>query len=473
MSQPNSTRTPFDDDLVFDPNAPRHTQPLPVPNANTPNASAPTPMQNPGVPNVYVHGAPQSAPIPPQVMPNRVAPDDDFIPTRKLHPSTRGGFLVAGGALAVLVLSVVIGKLLPRTPNNTPTRIPTTPSSGTIVMAPPDENRDRVTTQSSRDVENRDSTGNKENANASITVLPEESDAPASTRDASSEENARGSAALPTDSSPRTIRSRRGYALDIPGGFRLKRSGRRTLWTHRDGTNLLVETASADGTPREGWEKLDRALSRKYGAKYRSHGIRETTVDGRNAAVWEFELDLPSGTVRKIDMAVHDGKRGFAVLGSAPAANFEAARGKIESAINSFRVNGNESDNTSSESSTRDSSAREYSRRDSSARVSSPDGSDVVGDISRAASDVAKSAAGSVASAARRQVAESGIGERVKSTVKSTLNGAVNRAVDGVAGGGSASRREPRASTRDRKIESPQPDSESESSVAPVRNEGY
>jgi hypothetical protein len=132
--------------------------------------------------------------------------------------------------------------------------------------------------------------------------------------------------------------SRRGYAITPPAGYRLQRTGRRTVWRGPNGEQILVETGSSNGTPREGWERLDKALARKYGNKYRNRGIRETTLGGKSAAVWEFEIDTPSGTQRKIDIAVHHQGRGYAVLGQAPAARFEEARPRIEAAIRSFEL---------------------------------------------------------------------------------------------------------------------------------------
>jgi hypothetical protein len=110
------------------------------------------------------------------------------------------------------------------------------------------------------------------------------------------------------------------------------------VWRGPNGEQILVETGSTNGTPREGWERLDKALSRKYGSKYRNRGIRETTMAGKSAAVWEFEIDTPSGTQRKIDIAVHHQGRGYAVLGQAPAERFEDARPRIEAAIRSFEL---------------------------------------------------------------------------------------------------------------------------------------
>src|SRR5690606_16359188 len=96
--------------------------------------------------------------------------------------------------------------------------------------------------------------------------------------------------------------SEKGYRITVPDGFSLRDEGRRTIWNGPDDSQLLVETVSSpEGSPREGWEQLDESLSRKYGSRYRSLGIRETTLAGRPAAVWEFEITEKGGeTIRKI-----------------------------------------------------------------------------------------------------------------------------------------------------------------------------
>jgi hypothetical protein len=112
------------------------------------------------------------------------------------------------------------------------------------------------------------------------------------------------------------------------------------MWQGPSGAELLVETTSSAGpSPRADWEKLDKSLARKYGSRYRSLGIRETTLAGLPAAVWEFELESKSGaTTRKIDVAVHKGGRGYAVMGSAPAGRFDEVKPQIEEALNSFSL---------------------------------------------------------------------------------------------------------------------------------------
>jgi hypothetical protein len=134
---------------------------------------------------------------------------------------------------------------------------------------------------------------------------------------------------------------RSDYEISPPPGFRLRQSGRRTIWQRDDGSQILVETGKAGaGSPRQGWEDLDRRLAKKYGNRYRSLGIRETTLAGHPAAVWEFELTGKNGqTQRKVDIAIKVNGRGYAVLGAAPADKFDRVRGDLESAINSFRVN--------------------------------------------------------------------------------------------------------------------------------------
>ena len=130
------------------------------------------------------------------------------------------------------------------------------------------------------------------------------------------------------------------YTIAPPSGWTRRRSGQRTTWSGPGSAQILVEVASdTAASPRADWEKLDRGFRKKYGRRYRSLGIRDTTLAGLPAAVWEFELDSKSGrTTRKIDNAVHSRGRGYAVLGSAPAERFEEVRPQIEEAIASFRL---------------------------------------------------------------------------------------------------------------------------------------
>lgn len=145
---------------------------------------------------------------------------------------------------------------------------------------------------------------------------------------------------------PRYIERKRSYSIRPPSGFEISQRGRRTVWQGPGKSQFLVEVGDANGeSPRASWEELERGLQRKYSSRYRSHGIRDTTVNGRDAAIWEFELQTPKGRVRKMDVAVHDGKNGYAVLGSAPAADFENYRPDFERAIRSLQIESNKGNN--------------------------------------------------------------------------------------------------------------------------------
>lgn len=134
------------------------------------------------------------------------------------------------------------------------------------------------------------------------------------------------------------VHPRTGYAISPPAGFKRQRTGRRTIWRGPGGAQLLVETTNAPGaSARADWERLDAALAKKYGRNYRSLGIRETELAGRPAAVWEFEISSKRGTTRKIDVAVHERGRGYAVLAEAPASRFDEMRPQLEAAIASFQ----------------------------------------------------------------------------------------------------------------------------------------
>ncbi len=164
----------------------------------------------------------------------------------------------------------------------------------------------------------------------------------------------------------------RGYAITPPPGWRLVQSGRRTIWRGPGGAQILVETATVGArSPRRDWEKMDAAFSRKYGKRYRSRGVSDTSLAGREAAAWEFDLETRSGTTRKLDVAVHHRGQGYAVLGSAPAGRFEQLRPQLEAALQSFELRRSEEgrEGASSQSSSRPS--RESSRRGTSSRSGS------------------------------------------------------------------------------------------------------
>ncbi|MDF2439486.1 MAG: eukaryotic-like serine/threonine-protein kinase [Abditibacteriota bacterium] len=147
-----------------------------------------------------------------------------------------------------------------------------------------------------------------------------------------------------------------GYTISPPAGFTRQRTGRRTIWRGPGGSQLLVETTTAPGSSaRADWERLSSSLAKKYGRNYRSLGIRDTTLAGRPAAVWEFEISSSRGTTRKIDVALHERGRGYAVLAEAPSTSFDELRPQLEAAISSFQppAPGSSSGSSASSSSSR------------------------------------------------------------------------------------------------------------------------
>ncbi|HEY0073945.1 MAG TPA: hypothetical protein VGB77_07585 [Abditibacteriaceae bacterium] len=131
-----------------------------------------------------------------------------------------------------------------------------------------------------------------------------------------------------------------GYELTPPPGFSLSQKGRRTIWNHKNGAQILVETGKAGaGSLRDGWLRLERDLKKRYGDRYKSLGITESQLAGQPAAVWEFELTGKDGiTRRKIDIGIQYEGRGYAVLGSAPKENFDKVFPEIRAALDSFKL---------------------------------------------------------------------------------------------------------------------------------------
>lgn len=469
--------TPFDNDLLHDPQAPRNTQPLSVPSppTQTPPASTPT-VQTPAVsqalplpptvqaPPVQQPVAPafiptpvvptsnfavNSRPLPPQVVSGNLSDDDDAAVTTpqsgaktgRLPTPTLIGLAMAGGALGVTLLSAFFYRSVPRPVVKglaTSTTI-TEPRSATAprVVPMPDgssgedqtdsdartsssaanraTNKTRGASNSSpRDDASDDSrasisvedgasdnainmdSARSDNADDDAATTPGQSDdAPArsnrsanisrsdnarrdsgeasgartSRNDASkSDSNRAESGKSGTSGRAEKVSASRGggYSITPPSGFRLIRKGRRTIWQGPGGAQILVETALAGNrSPRRDWERMDAALSKKYGARYRSRGISDTNLAGRAAAAWEFELDGPRGTTRKLDVAVHHRGRGYAVLGSAPAQNFESVRPQIEAAINSFQIEDAASSAPSPRRSRADAPSNDIARNDS------------------------------------------------------------------------------------------------------------
>lgn len=130
-----------------------------------------------------------------------------------------------------------------------------------------------------------------------------------------------------------------GYSVRPPAGFRLRRIGTRTSWQSADGSMLIETTEKPGPSARRGWERLDAAFIKKYGPRYRMLRLQDTLINGRPAAIWEFELTSRSGTVtRKMDVATVTGGRGYAALFAAPADRFETLRPQFEAALNSLQL---------------------------------------------------------------------------------------------------------------------------------------
>ena len=111
------------------------------------------------------------------------------------------------------------------------------------------------------------------------------------------------------------------------------------MWRGPHGAQLLVETTPSPGrSARGGWEELHTVLKRKYGARYRLHGIADTRLAGRPAATWDFDLDTPAGTRRKRDVAVLAAGRGYGILVSAPAEGFDGLRPQFDAVLRSFTL---------------------------------------------------------------------------------------------------------------------------------------
>jgi hypothetical protein len=448
MAANSGNRTPFDNDLIHDPTAPRQTQPLPPTPQNVSQGAA-TNTHDPSLPpgNWAPPFAPPARPtashLPPQVVPNRSNPTTGSLSsTRRVPVGVLAGLAAVGGAIGVIVLSSMFRSAAPR-PNvvgvitseeeqarQTQARQQTRPTpapkiiigepragSKTEIIVPDDADaptnantlvNDRPSDVASDDVTPNDTRSNdadsetvvrnpsppareRRTPNSAVAAVPDASEADLPVRstdndlsedvttsstsnsddqsdsagERSSTQGERLSQGARSDSSrnseraatARYVERRRAYSVEPPAGFTLSRRGRRTLWNGPQGTSFLVEVGPSQGTsPRQGWEDLERSLQKKYGRKYRSRGIRETTVDGRPAAIWEFELDTARGTVRKIDVAVHDRSNGYAVLATAPAERFEEWRPRFETAIRSLRIDsGKPSAKRNEESSTGDS----------------------------------------------------------------------------------------------------------------------
>lgn len=287
------------------------------------------------------------------------------LPRKMLPTGTLVGLAMVGGAFIVLALSTLFMRVVPRAqtksmppPISTGPRIVESPAQDSDVLTP-DEEADaarRTETGGSDETGNevvRAPSGSSSSGTVVIKESPDDTADDTTTDSDTSTDNSRSDLRQSRSTQGTTTRvdrddtdsrstsrdrfehSSTGYRIQPPSGFRLQKTGRRTVWSGPRGSQLLVETSNSPGrSPRADWEQLDKALAKKYGSRYRSHGISETTLAGRPAAVWEFEI----GDTRKVDVAVHHRGKGYAVLAEAPVGDFESMRLQLESAIRSFEL---------------------------------------------------------------------------------------------------------------------------------------
>ena len=345
--------TPFDEQINNDREA-RRAQPTHAP-IRIGASDPPTPVAPPNTP-ISPPATTNPTPVPPALA------DDDVpvLPKQKAPLPVVVGLAMIAGAICVIGASLGIRRMMqplkPVLPNSA-----TLPSGGTVVMEQPElVIKEPTAVPSGGSSVVTPNAGVPEPTEAipleEAEELPPEPK-PAS-RDSSRTEGRDDSRDEKRDEEKKEERKEkkpeetadvyppsdshrgRGYEITPPPGFRLRQSGRRTIWQRDDGTQILVETGKAGaGSPRAGWERLDRDLAKRYGDRYRSLGIREGTLGGHPAAIWEFELTGKDGiTRRKIDIGIKVGGRGYAVLGAAPKEKFSDVKRDIESAVGSFHV---------------------------------------------------------------------------------------------------------------------------------------
>jgi hypothetical protein len=258
----------------------------------------------------------------PQDSSNTVTPQNSVVRERTPLPIMIG-LAMALGAVCVAGGSLVMHRLLPQSQANHSTVVQGTPD-GDVLMDPnsvvqaPDTEENPVTPQETPAVE-IEAAPATEKADGSAASLTPKSEVPMS---------------------PSQPYSASTYEIAPPQGFTLQQAGRRTIWKHENGAQLLVETGKAGaGSLREGWQRLERDLQKRYGDGYKSLGISEGTLAGQPAAVWEFELTGKDGvTRRKIDIGIQHEGRGYALLGSAPREKFDAVFPQIRAALDSFKL---------------------------------------------------------------------------------------------------------------------------------------
>lgn len=335
---PDSEETPFDsqmnDDLHSRRAEPTHGPVRIGPSASPDNSPVATPSFAPA----------PATPLPPDTPPDM--PDKEGVPTPVMI-----ALAMALGAICVVGASIGMRHAIQPVKPIFPT-VTALPPRGDVVMQDPDtviKNPEPAAPSKSSTVPDEralsDATPSVEISELppitapSTTVKPRPSK-PDSDSQASSDSSAPENTKTPDTFPPAETHRGGSFEITPPPGFRLRQSGRRTIWQRDDGAQILVETGKAgDGSPRAGWQKLDRDLARRYGQHYRSLGIHDGTLAGEPAAIWEFELTGKDGvTRRKIDVGTKINGRGYAVLGAAPSDKFENVRGEIEQALASFRV---------------------------------------------------------------------------------------------------------------------------------------
>lgn len=388
------------------------------PNTNDdPNAIFPPPVTPPTFTPPASTSPTSTPPVvasPLTAQPSANLPSSPTARLKALPMPTLLGLAGVGGALLVVLIPALMRRVIPTVPMKTmpttvaveprgaaPAAVPTTiPPTTVEVVSPSTEDTkigvagkekvgqdtagDDLSTPSMNTREPLDADGSASNTSVESGSLieadgQETSPDSAQANDVAIERDQKGLKPEPVAATrtERTTRSRRSvtrarYEISPPSDWKQRQSGRRSIWQGPRGAQLLVETSDEVGaSPRRDWERLDKALAKKYGERYRSLGIRETTLAGLPAAAWEFELRSKNGsTTRKLDIAVHHRGRGYAVMGSAPVESFEEMRPQLESAINSFRLrtnNASESATNDEESTTSSSSRADVSRRDEDA----------------------------------------------------------------------------------------------------------
>lgn len=250
------------------------------------------------------------------------------------------GVAMAIGAVCVVGGSLLVRRLVPNTKNQIIASNQRIPAPGNEVMNPdlvirnPAENSEKPTEEKTASTTpDTAEVVPQETPSVEITDIP---DRPSKTSSPYTRSSSEAVSTLPGE-----IYRSQHYEVTPPEGFTLSQSGRRTIWKHQNGTQILVETGKAgDGDLRGSWVRLERDLKKRYGKRYRSLGIRDGDFAGQPAAIWEFELTGKDGiTRRKVDIGIQQNGRGYAFLGSAPKENYDAALPQIRAAMDSFRLN--------------------------------------------------------------------------------------------------------------------------------------